>query len=285
MTSPVLAVLNMKGGVGKTTLAANISREIFAYKAKSILLIDLDPQYNLSQQLILPHPYEKTVASGKTAIRLFEPAPTSDFFEVNTNTNVPPPISDITISLRYLSSLPNKQIHIVAGSFDLTKYSFITDNAKLAHARDFFKRSIAEARKNYDLIVIDMNPSSSFLTLCGLSVATDVLSPVRPDKFSVLGLSLVKRLMDHPQVGGTASLHIVMNGVKRNATMTSTEKDIRAADFFKDRILPQRIYTSGVLAARADYTGFSVDRKVANRTKISSDLRLVGFELCKRMGI
>jgi chromosome partitioning protein len=53
MPGPVIAVLNLKGGVGKTTLAAHVFRELFVAKRLSILLVDLDPQYNLSQQLLI----------------------------------------------------------------------------------------------------------------------------------------------------------------------------------------------------------------------------------------
>ncbi len=47
--APVVAVLNMKGGVGKTTIAGNLSREIFRTKKIHTLLIDLDAQFNLTQ--------------------------------------------------------------------------------------------------------------------------------------------------------------------------------------------------------------------------------------------
>ncbi|GJD47225.1 hypothetical protein AFCDBAGC_5117 [Methylobacterium cerastii] len=285
MPAPVVAALNMKGGVGKTTLAAHVFREVFATKSLSVLLIDLDPQYNLSQQLLTKRTYESLGSSGKTALRLFEPAPTSDFFDINTSKMEPNNPKEFAFQLMYLVTKPNKNISLIAGTFELTKYSFISDNSKLNHARDHFKHAISKARSEYDLIVLDMNPSSSFLTLCGLAVATDVFSPVRPDKFSVLGLDLVKRLIDHPSVSPAPNLHIVMNGVRRGHSITDTEKDIRVADFFKDKILTNRIYHSGVLAARSDYTGFASERKVANKIQISGELRNVGVELCGRMGL
>ena len=188
MAAPVCAVLNMKGGVGKTTLAANVAREIFGSKLVSVLLIDLDPQFNLTQQLIKESLYEELVSEDKTALRMFEPPPASDFFDVNTSTLDPPSAKDIAISLRYLIKTPEKTISLIAGTFELTKYSFVEDGTKLNHAKNFFKKFISQARSDWDLIVLDMNPSSSFLTYAGLSVATDVLSPVRPDKFSMLGL-------------------------------------------------------------------------------------------------
>ena len=183
----MLAILNMKGGVGKTTIAAHVSREIFSSKRASVLLIDLDPQFNLTQQLIPRDQYDKLIAEKKSVMRLFEPPPAADFFDVNTSDSPPPKGSEIAQSLRYLLADPKITISLIPGSFDLTKYSFIPDNDKLTHARDFFKRFISAARNDYSLIVLDMNPISSFLTFAGLSVATDVVAPVRPDKYSSCG--------------------------------------------------------------------------------------------------
>ena len=50
--SPVVAVLNMKGGVGKTTVTAAIFREMHRTKRRRVLLVDFDPQYNLTQLLV-----------------------------------------------------------------------------------------------------------------------------------------------------------------------------------------------------------------------------------------
>lgn len=285
MAAPVCAVLNMKGGVGKTTLTANLAREILEGKKISVLIIDLDPQFNLTQQLMTSERYETAVNENRTAMRIFEPAPVSDFFDVNTSSSEPPKSRDIAYNLRYFLHDPKIQVALVPGSFELTKYSFIEDGSKLKFARTFFKKFISEARSSFDLILLDMNPSSSFLTFAGLSVATDILSPVRPDKFSMLGLGLVKRLIEHKSLPAVPRMHIVMNGVGRSEGMTSTEGQIRSADFFKDCILTHRIYQSKVLAARPDYTGFASDRPVANKRLIASELRLTGTELAERMGL
>jgi len=285
MPAPVVAILNMKGGVGKTTISAHMPYEILVQKKRSVLLVDLDPQYNLTQQLMKPDAYDKAISDGRSTLRMFEPAPVSDFFDVNVMGDDPPAAKAFSTPLRHLIASPNTTIAIVPGTFELTKYSFISDQTKLGHAREYFKRAISKARAEFELVVLDMNPSSSFLTFCGLSVATDILSPVRPDKFSVLGLELVKKLIDHPSVGGKPSLHIVMNGVGRSGGMTQTEQDIRSAPFFKDRLLSNRVYQSGVLTARADFTGFIQERKVAYKNEVSADLRKVALELSGKIGL
>jgi chromosome partitioning protein len=283
--SPVLAVLNMKGGVGKTTISAHVSREIFEMKVSSVLLIDLDPQYNLTQQLIARDAYNKLVETHKTVLRLFEPAPAADFFDINTSPSTPPKAVDVSVQLRHFTHDKNIQLSLIPGNFELTKYSFIPDNDKLKHAREYFKRFISAARADYKLIVLDMNPSSSFLTFAGLSVATDIISPVRPDKYSVLGLELVKRLLDHPAISPKPNMHIVMNGVPRRNPVTTIEQQILTEPYFGPRLLPVRLHESGVLKARSDYTGFASERRVSRRAVIKLELRKVGLELCNRVGL
>lgn len=56
---PVVAVLNMKGGVGKTTISANVFRRLYYKYRVGTLLIDLDPQYNLTQALFTRPNYDK----------------------------------------------------------------------------------------------------------------------------------------------------------------------------------------------------------------------------------
>jgi len=51
MVTPVLSILNMKGGVGKTTVSAHVMRVLYHRYQKRILLVDLDPQFNLTQAL------------------------------------------------------------------------------------------------------------------------------------------------------------------------------------------------------------------------------------------
>lgn len=284
MTTPVCAVLNMKGGVGKTTLTTNVFRQMFTENKTKILLVDMDPQYNLTQQLISQDDYDDIVEEEKTALRMFEPVPVSDFFSVNVAKDKPPKANEVSQTLRYFRNT-GETLELIAGTFDLTKYSFIEDNTKLSKAKKFFERFISSAKNDYDLVVLDMNPSSSFLTFAGLSVATDVLSPVRPDKFSMLGLRLVRRLLDHPLVNDDIRLHIVMNGVGRNDPMTNTETEIRNTEWFKDRILTNRVYLSGVLTARTDHTGFAIDRKVAHKERLKTELRAVEAELRGRMGL
>src|SRR5262245_5703180 len=67
----VLAFINFKGGVGKTTLAASIGRAFVIPRPLKVLIIDLDPQFNLTQLLLTRKMYEDAERDGRIAARLF----------------------------------------------------------------------------------------------------------------------------------------------------------------------------------------------------------------------
>lgn len=275
----------MKGGVGKTTISAHVSRELHEAKFAAVLLVDLDPQFNLTQQLVTQKRYENLIAEGKTIMRAFEPPPVQSFFDISVSDDDPPSARDISTTLFRFPNTPLKSLSLIPGSFDLTKYSLIPDPAKLNHAAKYFKHFISNARKEFDIIILDMNPSSSFLTTAGLSVATDIISPVRPDKYSMLGLRLVKQLVDHPSIASNPNHHVIMNVKSRGGPMTNVEKEIRTDAYFGDKIFTSRIFHSGLLEAKSDYTGFASDKKVSNRNRVKAELRSVATELWQRVGL
>src|SRR2546430_5113108 len=80
--APVVSVLNMKGGVGKTTIAANLFRELYRRigDGKKTLLIDFDAQFNLTQSVITEKNYEALQKAKKTIWSVLEaPTPSSVF--------------------------------------------------------------------------------------------------------------------------------------------------------------------------------------------------------------
>jgi chromosome partitioning protein len=209
---PVLAILNMKGGVGKTTISAHLMRELYRRHEVKTLLIDLDPQFNLTQCVLTEEEYDGAAQNGKTVLAAFEPNPSSDFFEIKTSTSAPPSAQSISVTLKKLKGSPAR-LDLLCGNFNLIKYSLITDPVSLSAALKYFKRFISQAKDEYDLIVFDCNPSSSFITQCALMTCTHILSPVRPDKYSVLGVQLVRRLLDQIGRAGPGNLHMAIGGV------------------------------------------------------------------------
>lgn len=286
---PVVSVLNMKGGVGKSTLCANISLAIFETHAIHTLLLDLDPQFNLTQSIFKRDAYDKMKASAKTIFSIMEPASEVGLFDVAVSNIPPPAASTIANTLFYLEENKSIELDIVPGDFQLVKYSLMDDNAKLKAVKDRFLKFVAQERSNYRSIFIDCNPSSSFLTLCALHAATHVLVPVRPDRFSMLGLEILSEFIENlPTLMPKPHLVVVLNGIRRGGrdkVATAVEAELRAHPKFGPRTLVNFVPESGVLRARTDYTGFATDRKVRGRQQVQAEISAVASELSKKLGL
>src|SRR5688572_1102509 len=94
--APVVAILNLKGGVGKTTITAHVMRILYLRRLVKTLLIDLDPQFNLTQTILARSTYDKLRIAGKTVFSAMEPATVASLFEVDTSSVAPPDSAAIT---------------------------------------------------------------------------------------------------------------------------------------------------------------------------------------------
>jgi len=281
--TPVLSVLNMKGGVGKTTISAHVMRVLYHRFQKRVLLVDLDPQFNLTQAVLTQEVYDQILEEKKTVMAAFEPQPSNDFFKVKATKDPPPSATDIAKRLRPVGQGKVAKLDLIPGSFDLMKYTMIDDSSQLKIASDYFKWFISNAKNEYDAIVLDCNPSSSFLTKCALENSSHVVSPVRPDKFSILGVGMLDKLFDHL---GLSPNHITLiNGVKRYDAMTQVELELRAHAKFGPTVLTQRLPISKLLEAASDYTGFATEKKGPYSSVIRSEIGKIAQEIADRLGV
>lgn len=282
MPTPVVSILNMKGGVGKTTISAHVMRILFQRSQKRILLIDLDPQFNLTQTIIKQSDYDTILTEQKTIMSCFEPLPSNDFFKIKHTVAPPPKASELCTSLWEVRGRPAK-LDIIAGNFDLVKYSLIDDPKQLQHASGYLKRFISGAKTEYDLIVLDCNPSSSFITKCALKNSTHVLSPVKLDKYSILGVGLVDKLFQWLEIEPQHS--ILINDVQRSSGITGIERELRAHDKFGSLVLTNRLHSSTYLKASLSYTGFATDKGGPYSGELKQNINKITDELIIKLGL
>lgn len=280
-----VSVLNFKGGVGKTTISAHVMRVLYHKHEKSVLLVDLDSQFNLTQCLRTRAQYDLLVEENQTVFSAMEPPTSKSLYDVVTKPTAPPEPDDICITLRKFN-VGNARLDLLAGDYKLIKYSIIYDNQKLKTVRDRFLRFISSARRKYDLVVIDCNPSSSFITLCALEACEHVLVPVRPDRYSILGLELVSEFISQlASVPVKPSLSVLLNGVPRSGPATEVEKQLRAHPTFGSLVYVNALRSSKLLVADTGYTGFATDRPVPYRELLKTEIAVITDEIVEKVGL
>jgi chromosome partitioning protein len=164
----VVSMTNQKGGVGKTTTTINLGAALAEYGRK-VLLVDFDPQGSLSVGLGLnPHEMELTVYN-----LLMERDVTVD--EVVVPTGVPG--MDLLPSNIDLSAAEVQLVHEVAREQTL-------------------QRVLAPAIAQYDVILIDCQPSLGLLTVNALTASDGVLVPLECEYFALRGVALLKTTID-----------------------------------------------------------------------------------------
>ncbi len=167
-----LVYLTMKGGVGKTTLAANVTRAMADLAPRKqngqetkILLIDADGQCNLTQVFLTPEQMETS------AYNLYHA------FNSSFRAQEGPSQFKTTI---YRNPHNATRIDIIPGSFET--FSFIlAPPSRQRQAEKSFGYFMQQAKLEYDLIVFDTNPSATFLTLQALEVSDFLVAPITFD--------------------------------------------------------------------------------------------------------
>ena len=221
---PVLAVMNLKGGVGKTTLTAQIFGAYQAEHGSRVLLIDLDPQYNLTQLFFDMVEADARAERDQSVISLFErsmihatgeASPASDWTRLSRE---PFNLPDLSVLAHPLlgDNGPAGRLDLITGQFEISKYAFATDAPALAAIKANFLGQIEALRSQYDLIVFDTNPNATFLTQCALEAVDRVVAPMHPDIYSLRGVRLLNQVIREQVAPHLApDLSVMFNGVQR----------------------------------------------------------------------
>jgi chromosome partitioning protein len=297
---PVISVINIKGGVGKTTLCAHLFGCIAHRHRLRVLLIDLDPQHNLSQLMIPEKRLESAWAEGKSVLTMFEPrfhgrSPPSagDWLNVDPS-GAPVSPRDVRIPLAPLDG-SREQFDLVAGHFESIRYGLgLSRDVKDGVYRNFWD-FLSKAKNEYDCIVLDLNPGASALTEYALRASTHILAPVRPDRFSRRGLTLLDGLLNRMAGQNPPARIGIVNGYLRsgNPATTANEADILVEVDTTWPMLKARIAQSEYLRARQvqappgdDYTYWLAHRRWGiGGGGIKSELEAAADELREGLGL
>lgn len=270
----VLAMLNIKGGVGKTVLAANLFAAAHLADKRSISFIDLDPQHNLTQYFLSPGERHRVRDRNHTLYGILNAhgahalAP-ADFGAVAAPLNRAKPGKD---------KAPN--FELIAGDERLFEFTLDTRSERdKAEAFMRFRALVAALRARSDAVIIDSNPCATFLTRLAITTADHIIAPVRPEKYSLTGLNMLEHVVR--EVRGRplrpAEFSVLLNGVNDRTRSSETggadaltRAEIAGAPFFSGALLPEEVPYSAVLKSAPS------DRFAANPINVTAMMRVGG---------
>lgn len=197
----IVSVINYKGGVGKTTVVANIAAEL-AWRGESVLLIDLDPQASLTFSFVNVDVWRYTYANNKTIRNWYDA-----YIDQDLNLGLPSLIvrpSRINQTLRNGDadgrvdlicshlSLINIDLELATrlggGSLRQTRNNFLRLHSRLLDGLES-----TDIQEKYDYVIIDCPPNFNIVTKTAIVASDRVLIPAIPDYLSTLGIEELRR--------------------------------------------------------------------------------------------
>ena len=254
----IISVANQKGGVGKTTTALNLA-VAFKEKGKRVLLIDLDPQSNLSEYL----GYEP----DKTSITIS-----------NLMSNM---VNGGHIDIKEAIKHNSEGIDYIPSDIQLSSAEVFLINA-ISRETVLHRILKQEELKKYDYIIIDCLPSLGILMINALAASHYVIVPVQAQKFALDGISLFNNLFE--MVKENLNPHLELIGVI--LTMYDNTNMAKAVyEALKDEYGNKLFDTVISKRAEATYSTYQQKSLVSKKSSVLGKQYIQLMEECVKRGL
>jgi len=190
----IIAILNMKGGVGKTTLAVNLGLGLARFHDKKVLLVDVDPQFNATQYLmgVVKYIGYIKIQSNCTVKDIFIKRAITSIGLGNQQKHEEPEIEPTkeNCTVRIFSNNGTAYLDLVPSTLDLMEADTLDRGIE-----NKLKIFLDKIKDSYDIILIDCPPTISLFTISAYIASDAYLTPLKPDLLSSIGTSLIARAM------------------------------------------------------------------------------------------
>lgn len=250
----IISTVNMKGGVGKTTLTVNLATCLAQDHGKRVLVVDLDTQISATLSLMPPQEFARLRKAKRTLNYLIKSSikprsgrqleagdVISSFIGNVKGLELLP--GDIELYDEYLVS---EMLHREATRDRNTNFEKVWNGFE----RNLIRNILEPVVKDYDFIIMDCAPGYNLLTRSGIAASDFYILPARPEPLSVVGIQLlerrIKRLKASHQTTDPLSLNLLgivfilsgssLLGRYYNQVMKRVNEDFSASKLFKNKI-------------------------------------------------
>lgn len=234
----VVTVMNMKGGVGKTTVALHLAGIAANYRHKGhegikrVLMIDYDPQFNLSQSYLQSKVYFDLESKGKTTLSILtdNDAVLNPFVLQVPGNHSPPKVEDISTVIQNFND--GGCLHLVPSTLDLMYVALGQTTAQLQPMEERFRKFIQQCKEKYDLIFIDCHPAGSIFTKTSLQNSDSVIIPVAPERYAARGIGLMLKFIAAKSAGNASPKPLILFNKTSRGKASAIEVSIKTTPQF-----------------------------------------------------
>ncbi|BDB59670.1 MULTISPECIES: ParA family protein [Rhodococcus] len=260
----VIATINLKGGVGKTTTTAALGEFMAAEFGQRVLMIDLDPQTNLTTMMVGEERWHELNELGLTLATLFNKAITPDADAFDIEKAVQKGVSPVRAV---------RDLDLLASSLDLMDIQEGLTHQQYADPGshrpvEVLLSAVRPIADRYDYILVDCPPNLGILTLNGLRLADGYLIPTIPDILSTYGIPQLQTKIQQfaKRTGHTVrEIGLVITKYRSASNLHRTiieqlQRDERIAN-----VVPAWVPEANQIAASAEFVPYgTLKRKYGN---------------------
>ncbi|MCK0089975.1 AAA family ATPase [Rhodococcus sp. F64268] len=251
----VIATINLKGGVGKTTTTAALGEFMAAEFGQKVLLVDLDPQTNLTTMMVGEERWRELNELGRTLATLFRSAvePDTDAFDIEKSLQKDVSSVEAVRGVDLLSS--SLDLMEIQEGLSFQQYADPRSDRPIEVLRD----ALDPIADDYDYILLDCPPNLGMLTLNGLRVADGYIVPTIPDILSTYGIpQLQKRVARFSDRTGHSirELGLVITKYRSASNLHRTIIEQLQRDDTIASVVPAWIPEANQIAASAEFVPY-----------------------------